>query len=177
MGSTSATLQLTDHFKAALGDWTRITNQLQAAFAVPDDALLGGATRPDVSVLSGADLLIATVECKTNLGWNRKGWKEQCEARNAALCELFPGCTSYMCVLTQKNWNSNEFLNSPFSGKQWFCLSKVNVGKIGDPADAILHSIESMFLDILTKVHKLTGRLSSLERHELPRESTRRITS
>lgn len=112
-----------------------------------------GATRPDVSVLSGKEALVATVECKTNLGWNRKGWKEQCEARNAALLALFPGCTSYMCVLTQKNWNSDEFLNSPFSGKRWFCLSKVGVGKIANPADAILHPIESMFLDILARLN------------------------
>jgi hypothetical protein len=113
-----------------------------------------GATRPDVSVLSDANLLVATIECKTNLGWNRKGWKDQCEARNASLVGLFPGCTSYMCVLSQKNWNSEEFLNSPFSGKEWFCLSKVGVGKIGDPADAILHPIESMFLGILARLNK-----------------------
>ena len=113
-----------------------------------------GATRPDVSVLSSAGRLVATVECKTNLGWNRKGWREKCEARNAALLGRFPGCTPYMCVLTQKNWDSTEFLGSPYSGKQWFCLSKVGVGKLTDPAGDILHPIEAMFLSILGR---LTG--------------------
>jgi hypothetical protein len=60
-----------------------------------------------------------------------------------------PGCTSYMCVLTQKNWNSAEFLGSPYCGKTWFCLSKVGVGKITDPANDLLHPIEPMFLAIL----------------------------
>src|SRR5262245_60383381 len=102
-----------------------------------------GATRPDVSVLSAAGRLVATVECKANLGWNRKGWKEQCETRNVALLALFPDCSSYLCVLTQKNWNSEEFLDSPYCGKQWFCLSRVGVGKVADPANDILHPIET----------------------------------
>jgi len=112
------------------------------------------AIRPDISVLSASGPLIATVECKANLGWTRKGWKEQCETRNAALLELFPDCTPYICVLTQKNWNSEEFLHSPYSGKQWFCLSKVGVGKIADPAADILHPIEPMFLAILGRLTK-----------------------
>jgi hypothetical protein len=111
-----------------------------------------GATRPDVSVRSAAAVLVATVECKTNLGWNRKKWKEQCEARNAALLERFPACSPYLCVLTQKNWDSAEFLGSPYCGKQWFCLSKVSVGKITDSAKDILHPIEGMLLSILGQV-------------------------
>jgi hypothetical protein len=113
-----------------------------------------GATRPDISVLSGAERLVATVECKTNLGWKRKAWKEECEARNAALLALFPDCAPYMCVLTQKNWDSEEFLNSPSYGRQWFCLSRVGVGKITDPANDILRPIEPMFLAILGRLTK-----------------------
>jgi hypothetical protein len=113
-----------------------------------------GATRPDVSVLSTTGTLVATVECKTNLGWDRKKWKEKCEARNKALRERFPDCLSYICVFTQKNWNFTEFLESPHYGKQWFCLSKVSVGKITDPAKNILHPIEEMFLSILGRITK-----------------------
>jgi hypothetical protein len=223
-GSSNVSLRLlADHFKAGSGEWCRIADELQDAFALPDDSLLTeqpaskfiltwmrelrafqrkfgalfgrikqppladdftaavalclgqfltarghagrvccektthkkrGATRPDVSVFSAADTLIATVECKTNLGWNRKKWREQCDNRNAALLQAFPGCMPYMCVLTQKNWNSDEFLNSPLSRKQWFCLSKVSVGKIKDPADSVLHPIEFMFLDILGRLTK-----------------------
>jgi hypothetical protein len=113
-----------------------------------------GAKRPDVSVWSAASVLVATVECKTNLGWSRKKWKQQCEARNAALIERFPGCSPYLCVLTQKNWHSAEFLQSPYCRKQWFCLSKVSIGKNTDPAKDILHPIEEMFLSILGRVTK-----------------------
>jgi hypothetical protein len=113
-----------------------------------------GATRPDISVWSAAGTLIATVECKTNLGWSRNEWKKQWKARNAALRKEFPGCSSYLCVFTQKNWNSEEFLNSPECEKQWFCLSKESVGKITDPLNAILHPIEPMVLAILARLTK-----------------------
>lgn len=212
---------LTDQFKTATCDWSRIADELRVAFDLPDESLLverpaskfiltwmrelrafqkrfgslfgrkkqppladdftaavalsleqflaarglagrvhseetthkkRGATRPDVSVLSAKDKLIATVECKTNLGWKRNEWKEQCEARNAAFLALIPDCTPYLCVLTQKNWKSEEFLDSPSSGKQWICLSKVGVGMITDPVGDILQPIEPMFLDILERL-------------------------
>ncbi len=108
-----------------------------------------GATRPDISVLIDGGSLVATVECKTNLGWNRKGWRENCESRCDDLLRLFPDCIPYMCVLTEKNWDSAEFLNSELNGTRWFCLSKFMPRAIDDPADAIRNPIEPMFLSIL----------------------------
>lgn|SRR5262245_9977347 len=113
-----------------------------------------GSIRPDISVLSAAGDLVATVECKTNLGWKREQWKEQWETRNNALLQSFPKCTPYLCVLSQKNWRAEELLKSQLCQKQWFCLSKVSVGKITDPVNDILHPIESLFLSVLSDLTK-----------------------
>jgi hypothetical protein len=113
-----------------------------------------GAKRPDVSVYSLSGPLIATVECKTNLGWNRKGWKAEIEKRTQQMHASCPGSNLYLCVLTRSNWDYSEFAASPQCGQQWFCLSAVPVGCISDPvADSdVLLPIEPMFLAILAKV-------------------------
>jgi len=113
-----------------------------------------GATRPDISVYSHSGQLLATVECKTNLGWNRKEWKDQMDKRTEQMRVSCPGSESFLCVLTRSNWDYSEFERSPLCGKQWFCLSIVPVGHISDPvADSdMLLPIEPMFLDILAKV-------------------------
>jgi hypothetical protein len=113
-----------------------------------------GAKRPDVSVYSLSGDLVAVVECKTNLGWNRKKWKDQIEERTKQIHASCPGSEFYLCVLTRSNWHYLEFECSPHCGKQWFCLSAVSVGRISDPVvdSDVLLPIEPMFLDILAKV-------------------------
>jgi hypothetical protein len=113
-----------------------------------------GAKRPDISVNSDSGQLLATIECKTNLGWSRKEWKEQINKRTEQMRISCPGSESFLCVLTQSNWDYSEFERSPLCGKQWFCLSTVPVGRISDPvADTdIKIPIEPMLLDILAKV-------------------------
>ncbi len=113
-----------------------------------------GAKRPDVSVYSHSGQCVATVECKTNFGWNRKKWQDQIEKRTKQLHVSCPGSDFFLCVLTRRNWDYSEFERSPLCGKRWFCLSAVPVGRISDPvADSdILLAIEPMFLDILAKV-------------------------
>jgi hypothetical protein len=108
------------------------------------------AIRPDVSVRSTADELIASIECKINFAWKRKEWQVQYETRKATLLKHFPNCSPFLCVFTQDNWDSVQFIDSPDYGKMWFCLSKVAVGKITDPINDICHpGIEPMFLTIL----------------------------
>jgi len=113
-----------------------------------------GAKRPDVSVYAHSGQLLATVECKTDLGWKRKEWKAQIEKRTEQMLAACPGSDSFLCVLTRKNWDYSEFERSPLCGKQWFCLSNVPVGRISNPVadEDILLPIEPMFLDILSKV-------------------------
>lgn len=140
-----------------------------------------GATKPDVSVRSITDQLVATVECKTDLGWDRKEWKNKCEKRAEDLGKLFPGVLSFLCVQTSRNWDSSEFEKSPHFGNLWFCLSTVSTGHISDPiADSeILSPIEPMFFDILAKVRSVNDteivdwlrRLSPQEQQEIIRHS------
>jgi hypothetical protein len=112
-----------------------------------------GAKRPDVSVYSSGRL-VATVECKTNLGWNRKGWKDDVLKRTQQMHTSCPGSELFLCVLTRSNWDYSEFEASPERGKQWYCLSAVPVGNISDPVaeSDILLPIEPMFLSILAKL-------------------------
>jgi hypothetical protein len=113
-----------------------------------------GAKRPDVLVYSLSGPLIVTVECKTALGWNRKGWKAEIEKRTQQMHASCPGSDLYLCVLTRSNWDYSEFEASPHCGQEWFCLSAVPVGSISDPvADSdILLPLEPMFLAILGRV-------------------------
>jgi hypothetical protein len=106
------------------------------------------ASRPDVSLRSPlAEALIATIECKTDFGWNRQGWRDAFQARTDKLQQQFPGCASYLCVLFNKNWECAE--------KQWFCLSRHYPTRLGDPIQDsdILTPIEPMFLEIVAKMH------------------------
>ncbi len=113
-----------------------------------------GATRPDVSVRDASGKLIATIECKTDFGWNRNRWQLDHEKRSASLREHYPDCTTYLCVLTQQNWDNTALQNSENFGTQWFCLCKKNVGKLESTIhdSDILTPIEPMFLDTLRKL-------------------------
>ena len=112
------------------------------------------ATRPDVSVRDSSDNLLATIECKTNFGWNRNGWQTDHEVRSETLRELCPDCTAYLCVLTQKNWDSTDLQESEKFGTEWFCLCNESVGGLDAPVpeSVILTPIEPMFIETLTKL-------------------------
>lgn len=123
-----------------------------------------GATRPDISVWRG-NKLIASVECKTDFGWSRKRWKEKWERRASNLETRHRDCASYLCVLSKKNWNADEFESSPRFGNQWFCITQRGIGKLPLPvADTdILTPVERMFLDIVAKLRSASH--SSIESH------------
>ncbi|GAI11882.1 unnamed protein product, partial [marine sediment metagenome] len=62
------------------------------------------AMKPDISIWKG-DELIAIIECKTNLGWNRKGWKRDFNERESRLKKIFPKAHAFLLVLTSINWS------------------------------------------------------------------------
>jgi hypothetical protein len=113
-----------------------------------------GATRPDISICSLCNKLVATIECKTQLGYKRKDWKVAFEQRTEELGKLFPACSPFLCVLTSENWDFSVFEKSPLYNRQWFCLSSVSQGRISDPVaeSEVLTPIEPMFLQILKKL-------------------------
>lgn len=83
-----------------------------------------GSIRPDISVWKN-DELIAIVECKTQLGWNRGNWEEHFEARKTRLIADFPKAKAYLLVMTDLNWGGfNEERHQALLGKEYFCLMK-----------------------------------------------------
>lgn len=61
-----------------------------------------GSMRPDISVWRG-DTVIAAVEYKTQLGWNRDGWLQDFEAREKRLKEQHPNARLFLLVMTGSN--------------------------------------------------------------------------
>ncbi|MBA3922071.1 MAG: hypothetical protein H0X31_10380 [Nostocaceae cyanobacterium] len=67
--------------------------------------------------------MIAIIECKTQLGWNRGKWEEHFEARKTQLIADFPSAKAYLLVLTNLNWGGFEKeKHQALLGKEYFCL-------------------------------------------------------
>lgn len=77
------------------------------------------AIRPDISIWLENEL-IAIIECKTQLGWNRNGWEEQFNDRDLKLKSEYPNAKSYLVVMTGNNWGG--FGDNRRLGNQYFCL-------------------------------------------------------
>lgn len=78
------------------------------------------ALRPDISIWKGEDLL-AVVECKTQLGRNRKNWESDFAKREIGLQKEFPKVRIFLLVLTERNWSGFE-ANDERVGVQFFAL-------------------------------------------------------
>ena len=75
--------------------------------------------RPDISIWR-EDEVVAIIECKTQLGWNRNNWEEEYHRRNKILQVDFPNAKSFLLVMTGVNWGGfgdHEYINNYF-----FCL-------------------------------------------------------
>lgn len=81
-----------------------------------------GSIRPDISIWRG-EQLIATIECKTNFGWNRHGWEKYLRERESSVHHLFPFAKCFLVVLTEVNWSG--FGSDPRVGDQLFTLCTV----------------------------------------------------
>lgn len=81
-----------------------------------------GSIKPDISIWQG-EQLIAIIECKTNLGWNRQGWEKYLKERESSVHHLFPRAKCFLVVLTEVNWSG--FGSDPRVGDQLFTLSAV----------------------------------------------------
>jgi hypothetical protein len=78
-----------------------------------------GSLRPDISIWR-QDQVIAAIECKTQLGWNRNGWLPDFEDRELRLTTEFPNAKLFLLVVTGRNWPG--FGNNLRVGKQFFVL-------------------------------------------------------
>jgi len=77
--------------------------------------------RPDISIWRDNEV-IAIIECKTQLGWNRHNWEQQYFDRDHKLKADFSNAKSFLLVMTGLNWpgfGSNSKLSDSY-----FCLLK-----------------------------------------------------
>jgi len=108
-----------------------------------------GSMKPDISIWKG-DKVTAIIECKTNLGFNRKGWEEDFRNRERRLKKLFPKAKAFLLVLTSVNWSGFDDSDKRV-GKQFFCLcSKGMRGIKKTPIESVIKNpVEKLFSQIL----------------------------
>ena len=111
-----------------------------------------GTIRPDISVWKN-NKVVAIVECKTQLGWNRDKWEEDFKKRESKLKDEFPNAKAFLVVMTSKNWPGFPADNKKV-GEQYFTLSSVWPKNI--PLDKIddvimnMNPIEDLFKKIIS---------------------------
>ncbi|QNR83594.1 hypothetical protein H9N25_16785 [Pedobacter riviphilus] len=98
--------------------------------------------RPDISIWNG-DEVVAIIECKTQLGWNRDNWEQQYLDRHIKLQTEFPNAKSLLLVMTGVNWGG--FGNHIDLRQNYFCLLKNTWPVDFTTSDQIMTPIEDMF--------------------------------
>ncbi len=106
-----------------------------------------GALRPDVSLWAGEELL-ASIECKTQLGWQRAEWRSDFALRRQLLQADFPRTQIFLVAMTSENW---EGFRGREVGRHLFALSRIWPTKIinAQIEDVIETPIELLFRHVL----------------------------
>ncbi|MGB3346123.1 MAG: hypothetical protein WBA71_02550 [Candidatus Humimicrobiia bacterium] len=109
-----------------------------------------GAIRPDISVWKN-DKVVAIIECKTQLGWNRDKWEEDFKKRESKLKDEFPNAKAFLVVMTSVNWSGFPDDNKNV-GEQYFTLSSTWPTNISDDKinSVIMNPIEGLFKKIIS---------------------------
>lgn len=107
-----------------------------------------GSMRPDISIWRH-DQVVAAIECKTQLGWNRYGWLPDFEDRESRLVEEFPNARLFLLVMTGSNWPG--FGNDSRVGQQFFVLLNDTGPRdfVETSASQIEHRFESLISSLL----------------------------
>lgn len=111
-----------------------------------------GAIRPDISVWKN-DKVVAIIECKTQLGWDRYKWEEDFKKRESKLKDEFPNATAFLVVMTSVNWSGFPDDNKNV-GEQYFTLSNTWPTDISEYEidSAIVNPIEGLFKKIISDI-------------------------
>lgn len=111
-----------------------------------------GSLRPDISIWKN-DKVIAAIECKTQLGWNRDKWESDFKKRESRFKRNFPQAKLYLLVMISVNWGGFPKTDKKV-GKQYFTLSNEWPGTIKEENinAAIINPIEDLFKQILQTV-------------------------
>jgi len=108
------------------------------------------AIRPDISVWKNEKVL-AMIECKTQLGWNRDKWEPDFIKRESKLKDIFPDANAFLVVMTSENWAGFP-INDKKIGEQYFTLSSTWPTNISEERvdSYIINPIESLFNKVMT---------------------------
>jgi len=108
-----------------------------------------GAIRPDISIWKN-DKVVAIIECKTQLGWNRDKWEEDFKKRESKLKDEFPNAKAFLVVMTSENW-SGFTDDDKKVGEQYFTLSSTWPKNISEDKidNVIINPIENLFKKIV----------------------------
>lgn len=108
-----------------------------------------GAIRPDISIWKN-DEVVAIIECKTQLGWNRDKWEQDFKKRESKLKDEFPNAKAFLIVMTSENWSGFPDDNKKV-GEQYFTLSSTWPINISDDKidSVIMNPIEGLFKKII----------------------------
>ena len=108
-----------------------------------------GAIRPDISIWKN-DEVVAIIECKTQLGWNRDKWEQDFKKRESKLKDEFPNAKAFLIVMTSENWSGFPDDNKKV-GEQYFTLSSTWPTNISDDKidSVIMNPIEGLFKKII----------------------------
>jgi len=115
-----------------------------------------GAIRPDISIWKGEEVK-AIIECKTQLGWNRYGWKKTFEGRERKLKSEFPNAKAFLVVMTSKNWPG--FGEDENVGKKFFALYDIwptDVDLNKNPDNYIKNPIEPLIESLISIAEEIT---------------------
>ncbi|MBZ0262658.1 MAG: hypothetical protein K8F90_18905 [Hyphomicrobiales bacterium] len=110
-----------------------------------------GALRPDITVWRKQEVL-AAIECKTQLGWNRDDWQSDFLIRERKLSEYFPKARLFLLVMTGSNWGGLNASHSNHS--EFFVLLKnlwpIDVDLESQYISGVNHRIEQLFQEIFS---------------------------
>ncbi len=100
--------------------------------------------RPDISIFDNSNKLIAAIECKLQLGYNRYNWEEKFKKREADILEKYPKAKVFLLVLTEENWDG--FRGNSNERKKYFCLTEKWPTKLPEDISdkCILNPIEEL---------------------------------
>lgn len=109
-----------------------------------------GSLRPDISVWQ-SDSLVAVIECKTSLHWNRGNWLTDFDDRRAAIAVSHGQAKIFLLVLGGAGLPGLERLDPRF-GRDFIVLQDFAQEQANAPCGyAILHPIERLFEAVLLR--------------------------
>jgi len=105
--------------------------------------------RPDISIWKD-NKVVAAIECKTQLGWNRHEWESDFKKRELKLKQDFPKAKLFLLVMTSVNWSGFPKTNKNV-GKQYFTLSNKWPIEINENnmKEVIINPVEGLFKQII----------------------------